>query len=125
MRTVSRFGPFCKRAGISVRHLERLLSKGKGPPTIDLGDRIRGLFDDDGDAWLASRRKAPPGWVDTPVEPSSPPLGKDAASRTAAQRGGSTAVELSLRPERRGGRRRVTGESTPANEEPTPSETTS
>jgi hypothetical protein len=79
MRTVSRFGPFRKRAGISVRHFERLRSEGRGPPTIDLGDRIRGLFDDDGDAWLASRRKAPPGWVDAAAQPTSPAPGEDAA----------------------------------------------
>jgi len=101
-----------------AEHLGRTFDRGAADHD-PLHTAFEQLFDDDGGTWLASRRKAPPCWVDTPVQPSSPPLGKDAASRTAAQRGASTAIELSLRPERPGGRRGVTGESTPANEEPT------
>jgi hypothetical protein len=84
MRTVTRFGPFCKRAGMSVRHFERLCAEGKGPPIIELGDRIRGLFDDDGDAWLATRRKAPPGWVDPVLTDAIEEA--DADARTEAHR---------------------------------------
>lgn len=55
---------FAQRAGFSVRHLERLIANGEGPPTIRLGPRRVGIDDDDGDAWLASRRVLPPGWQD-------------------------------------------------------------
>lgn len=64
MKTVSSKKQFAKRIGRSVRHLERLISRGEGPPVVSLGKRAVGIPDDDGDAWLASRRKTPPGWDD-------------------------------------------------------------
>ena len=48
---------------MSVRHLERLISLGEGPPLIRLGARKVGIADDDFDAWLASRRVVPPGFA--------------------------------------------------------------
>jgi predicted DNA-binding transcriptional regulator AlpA len=56
---------FAKRMGRSVRHLERMIAVGQGPPIIKLGPRAVGIAEDDGEAWLASRRVTPPGWVDS------------------------------------------------------------
>jgi predicted DNA-binding transcriptional regulator AlpA len=56
---------FAKRIGRSVRHIERLISIGEGPPAIKLGARAVGIDEGDGEAWLASRRVVPPGWVDS------------------------------------------------------------
>jgi predicted DNA-binding transcriptional regulator AlpA len=53
---------FAERIGRSVRHLERLISEGEGPPIVRLGVRAVGIDEDDGDAWLASRRVVPPGF---------------------------------------------------------------
>ena len=55
---------FAERIGKSVRHLERLISQGKGPPTVKTGERAVGIAEDDGDRWVARRRKVPPGWKD-------------------------------------------------------------
>jgi predicted DNA-binding transcriptional regulator AlpA len=52
-----------KRGGISVRHLERLISVGEGPPLIRLGARKVGIADADWAAWIASRRVVPPGFA--------------------------------------------------------------
>jgi len=54
-----------QRMGRSVRHLERMIAIGEGPPIIKLGPRAVGIAEDDGDAWLASRRVVPPGWRDS------------------------------------------------------------
>ena len=54
-----------QRMGRSVRHLERMIAVGEGPPIIKLGPRAVGIAEDDGDAWLASRRVVPPGWRDS------------------------------------------------------------
>jgi predicted DNA-binding transcriptional regulator AlpA len=54
---------FAERMGRSVRHLERMIAVGEGP-IIKLGARAVGIAEDDGEAWLASRRVTPPGWVD-------------------------------------------------------------
>ena len=53
---------FAERIGKSVRHVERLISAGEGPPVIRLGPRAIGIEEDDGDAWIAARRMVPPGW---------------------------------------------------------------
>jgi predicted DNA-binding transcriptional regulator AlpA len=65
LRTISSKKKFADRCGISVRHLERLNSLGEGPPLIQLGPRRVGIADDDGDAWIESRRVLPPGWRDS------------------------------------------------------------
>ena len=54
-----------QRMGRSVRHLERMIAVGEGPPIIKLGPRAVGIAEDDGEVWLASRRVTPPGWVDS------------------------------------------------------------
>ena len=56
---------FADRIGRSVRHLERLISEGEGPPIVRLGIRAVGIDEADGDAWIAARRKSPPGWDET------------------------------------------------------------
>ena len=56
---------FAKRMNRSVRHLERMIAVGEGPPIIKLGPRAVGIAEDDGEAWLASRRVVPPGWRDS------------------------------------------------------------
>ena len=58
---------FAKRMNRSVRHLERLIAVGEGPPIIKLGTRAVGIAEEDGEAWLASRRVTPPGWRDSSV----------------------------------------------------------
>jgi hypothetical protein len=70
MKTVYRLKRFAKKAGISLRHLQRLIAGGEGPILTELGERIKGVTDDDGDAWLAGRRRLPPGWVDPPSRQS-------------------------------------------------------
>jgi predicted DNA-binding transcriptional regulator AlpA len=55
---------FADRIGRSVRHLERLISEGEGPPIVRLGTRAVGIDEDDGDVWIAARRRVPPGWND-------------------------------------------------------------
>jgi predicted DNA-binding transcriptional regulator AlpA len=56
---------FAERMGRSVRHLERMIAVGEGPPIIKLGPRAVGISEADGEAWLASRRVVPPGWRDS------------------------------------------------------------
>jgi predicted DNA-binding transcriptional regulator AlpA len=51
------------RAGIVRRTLERLISLGEGPATIELSKRRRGVLDCDLDAWLLKRRRPAPGDV--------------------------------------------------------------
>jgi predicted DNA-binding transcriptional regulator AlpA len=62
LRSVSTKKQCAKRGGMSVRHLERLISVGEGPPLFRLGVRKIGIADDDFDAWLATRRVVPPGF---------------------------------------------------------------
>ena len=49
------------RAGFVRRSLERLIARGEGPAIIHLGKRRRGILESDMEAWLLSRRRAPPG----------------------------------------------------------------
>lgn len=50
------------RAAISLRHLERLIGNGEGPPIVRLGARRVGIAESDLNQWLASRRHVPPGY---------------------------------------------------------------
>jgi predicted DNA-binding transcriptional regulator AlpA len=59
----------CEQANISDRTLDRETAAGRGPVHTQLGLRRWGVTVSDFDAWLASRRKAPPGWVDAPSGP--------------------------------------------------------
>ena len=67
MRTIMSKKKFAERMGRSVRHLERMIAIGEGPPIIKLGPRAVGIAEEDGEAWLASRRVTPPGWRDSSV----------------------------------------------------------
>jgi predicted DNA-binding transcriptional regulator AlpA len=49
------------RAGIVRRTLERLISVGEGPATIELSARRRGILDRDLETWLLKRRRPAPG----------------------------------------------------------------
>jgi len=49
------------RAGIVRRTLERLISVGDGPSTVQLSKRRIGILEDDLEAWLLSRRRPAPG----------------------------------------------------------------
>jgi hypothetical protein len=51
------------RAGIVRRTLERLISLGEGPATIELSARRRGILDRDLESWLLGRRRPAPGAV--------------------------------------------------------------
>jgi predicted DNA-binding transcriptional regulator AlpA len=64
VKTVSSIKQFAKRIGRSERHVQRIISEGEGPPVVSLGKRAVGIIDEDGDAWIAARRKTPPGWDD-------------------------------------------------------------
>ena len=64
MKTVSTIKQFAQRIGRSERHVQRIISDGEGPPVVSLGKRAVGIIDEDGDAWIAGRRKTPPGWDD-------------------------------------------------------------
>jgi hypothetical protein len=50
-----------ERAGIVRRSLERLIAKGEGPAVVHVSIRRRGILEHDLEAWLLSRRHAPPG----------------------------------------------------------------
>jgi predicted DNA-binding transcriptional regulator AlpA len=50
-----------KRANLVRRSLERRIAIGEGPAVIHLGKRRRGILESDLEAWIASRRHAPPG----------------------------------------------------------------
>jgi predicted DNA-binding transcriptional regulator AlpA len=62
------------RSNIVRRTLEREIAKGEGPAIIHLGKRRRGILEADLEAWLLSRRRAPPG--------------EDAKASTAQEAGG-------------------------------------
>jgi hypothetical protein len=49
------------RAGIVRRTLERLISLGEGPATVEVSKRRRGVLDRDLDDWLLKRRRPAPG----------------------------------------------------------------
>lgn len=49
------------KAGIVRRTLERLISLGEGPATVELSKRRRGVIDRDLEAWLLKRRRPAPG----------------------------------------------------------------
>jgi hypothetical protein len=68
----------CKQANISDRTLDRENAAGHGPVRRQLGLRSWGVTVSNFDAWLASRRRVPPGWVDAPVRPASPAPCEDA-----------------------------------------------
>jgi hypothetical protein len=91
MKTVYRLKAFAKKIGTSERHVQRLIAAGRGPVLTELGERIKGVTDDDGDAWLAGRRKPPPGWGDHPIQPGTDDRGlginrSDDDARTDAHR---------------------------------------
>jgi predicted DNA-binding transcriptional regulator AlpA len=50
------FEEAAKKATLTRRSIERLLSIGEGPAVIALGKRRRGILDVDLEEWLASRR---------------------------------------------------------------------
>jgi excisionase family DNA binding protein len=50
-----------KRASLTRRSIERLLSAGEGPALVMLGKRRRGILDTDLDRWFQNRRVPPPG----------------------------------------------------------------
>jgi predicted DNA-binding transcriptional regulator AlpA len=62
------FEEAAKRATLTRRSIERLLSIGEGPTTVSLGKRRRGILDQDLDAWLLARRKPAPGEKSSPAE---------------------------------------------------------
>lgn len=55
---------FAQKIGRSVRHLERLIAQGEGPPTVRIGVRAVAIDELDGDTWIETRRMLPPGWKD-------------------------------------------------------------
>jgi predicted DNA-binding transcriptional regulator AlpA len=52
---------FAARIGCSRRTIERAISRGEGPAITQVSERRIGVAEDDGDAWLSSRRRLPPG----------------------------------------------------------------
>lgn len=52
-----------ERAGIVRRTLERMISLGEGPATVEVSKRRRGVLDVDLDAWLLTRRRPAPGEI--------------------------------------------------------------
>jgi predicted DNA-binding transcriptional regulator AlpA len=64
------FDEAAKRASLTRRSIERLLSIGEGPATVSLGKRRRGIIDRDLEQWLLGRRVSAPGEnADHPHEP--------------------------------------------------------
>jgi predicted DNA-binding transcriptional regulator AlpA len=54
------FNEAAGRAGFTRRTLERLISVGEGPATIELSPRRRGILSIDLETWLLSRRRPAP-----------------------------------------------------------------
>jgi predicted DNA-binding transcriptional regulator AlpA len=48
------------RIGVVRRTLERLISRGEGPPVVDLSPRRRGIIASDLDIWIQKRRRPAP-----------------------------------------------------------------
>ncbi len=100
MKKVHRLKSFAKKIGMSERHVQRLIAAGEGPVLTELGKRIKGVTDDDGDAWLARRRKLPPGWVDPPVAEAGA-IGTNAADatlgRTSPESAGARCLRAAVR----------------------------
>ena len=101
MKPVRRIKSFAKKIGVSQRHVQRLIAAGEGPVLTELGKRIKGVTDDDGAAWLASRRKLPPGWVDPPVTEDGA-IGINEADATLARTSPESAGARCLRAAVRG-----------------------
>jgi predicted DNA-binding transcriptional regulator AlpA len=51
-----------RQDGVSLRHLQRLIATGEGPPTVELGPRRVGVIEADNQRWVMSRRRVPPGF---------------------------------------------------------------
>lgn len=68
------------RAGVVRRTLERLISTGQGPATVQLSTRRVGVIDDDLSQWILGRRKPAPG--DIMRSAISPARGADTQKRT-------------------------------------------
>jgi predicted DNA-binding transcriptional regulator AlpA len=67
------FEEAAKRASLTRRSIERLLSIGEGPAIVSLGKRRRGILDLDLDQWLIGRRVPAPGEsADHPHKPAGP-----------------------------------------------------
>jgi len=49
------------RAGVVRRTLERLISTGQGPATVQISPRRVGVIDDDLSRWILTPRKPAPG----------------------------------------------------------------
>src|SRR5580693_6826103 len=50
-----------EQSGVVRRTFERLISRGEGPPIVEISPRRRGVIDVDLEAWLLKRRRLPPG----------------------------------------------------------------
>jgi predicted DNA-binding transcriptional regulator AlpA len=93
---------FGKKIGKSERHVERLIERGKGPPTVQTGDRAIGITEEDADAWIEARRKVPPGWNDGLVN-----FPKPDGDQTSAESDRGKLAGGSRRPPRKSRRRRT------------------
>ncbi len=54
---------FAAQNDMSVRHLDRLIASGEGPPIVRLGKRKQGIVEEDGEDWIKSRKVLPPGYA--------------------------------------------------------------
>jgi hypothetical protein len=61
---VRSFSEQAKLANMTLRHFQRLISVGMGPPIVRLFKRKVGVLDEDGDRWISELRQTPPGWQD-------------------------------------------------------------
>jgi hypothetical protein len=55
-----------ERCDVVRRTWDRIIENAKGPPTVEISPRRRGVIDVDFEAWLLKRRRLPPGWADAP-----------------------------------------------------------
>ena len=60
MRVIT-FQEAADRASITLRTLQREFALGRGPTTIALSTRRRGVLETDFEAWLLARRRPAPG----------------------------------------------------------------
>ena len=62
---------FADKINRSIRHVERLIETGQGPPVVHVGVRAVAIDEDDADRWIEARRQIPPGWRSTRAAPAS------------------------------------------------------
>jgi hypothetical protein len=74
-----------ERANVVRRTWDRIIENGKGPPSVEISARRRGVIDVDFEAWLLQRRRLPPGWADIAPQLTASGVSPEQADSDAAK----------------------------------------